>query len=304
MPRGMSQSALLVFGRSGQLAQELARLGERTGRTVTCIGREACDLGAGADPAPHIDRLHPIAVINAAAYTAVDRAEAEPEAAMRLNAHAPGVLAELCASRDLPFVHVSTDYVFDGRGGPYGEDHARAPLGVYGATKAAGEDAVLSARGRASIVRMGWLWSVFGSNFPTTMLRLARNRGEVGVVADQRGRPTSAAVAGRALVSIADRLIDRDSAYEGVLHLANGGEATWAEFAEAIFEASAAAGGPTARVRAITTAEYPTPARRPGDSRLDSRRLEALLGEPFPLWRDSLQAAAPELVQRAMKETA
>jgi dTDP-4-dehydrorhamnose reductase len=289
--------AILVFGRSGQLAQELADLGARGGRRIVRLGRDACDLLAGADPAAPIDALRPAAVINAAAYTAVDRAEAEPDLALRLNRDAPAAVAAACAARGLPFLHVSTDYVFDGsKGAPYVEHDSRRPLGAYGRSKAEGEDAVRAAGGVSAVVRTGWLWSVHGSNFPKTMLRLAQGRDEVGVVADQRGRPTHAAVLAQALVALADRLATGEAAARGVFHLANRGDAVWADVAEAVFSASRARGGPGARVKRITTADYPTPARRPADSRLDASKLEALLGAPFPDWRESLEGAMDALL--------
>jgi dTDP-4-dehydrorhamnose reductase len=297
--------AILVFGRSGQLASELARLGERTGRRIVCVGRAQCDLAAGGNPSPFFDAERPSAVINAAAYTAVDKAESELDAALRLNRDAPAALADLCAARGVPFIHVSTDYVFDGsKGAPYLETDLLAPLGAYGVSKAAGEAAVLAGGGVRAVVRTAWLWSVFGANFPKTMLRLAATREELGVVADQRGRPTSAAVAAQALLALADRMAQGDPAAQGLFHLSNAGDATWADFAEAIFASSARRGGPSARVKRITTAEYPTPAQRPADSRLDSGRLERLLGAPFPDWRDSLEAAMDELVATAAKSAA
>ena len=292
----MREDTILVFGRSGQLARELDRLGERTMRRIICIGRETCDLADGADPAAALDSVRPVAVINAAAYTAVDKAESDEEAAFKLNRDAAGAIAMACAQRGVPFVHVSTDYVFDGtKGEPYTEGDPRAPLGIYGRSKAAGEDAVMEAQGASTVARTAWLWSVFGANFPKTMLRLAVGRDELGVVSDQRGRPTNAGVAAAALVKIADRLAAGDSAAEGLFHLSNTGDATWAEFAEAVLQLSGRRGGPTARVRPITTADYPTPARRPADSRLNASRLEALLGAPFPHWRDSLEAEMDEL---------
>ena len=284
----MTVSTLLVFGRRGQLAQELAQLAG-PGLKVACVGREHCDLAGGGDPRPWIDDTAPDLVINAAAYTAVDLAETEREAAHALNAEAPARIAQACAGRDLPLIHVSTDYVFDGeKHAPYVESDRRSPLGVYGVTKAAGEDAVLDVGGRGAVVRLGWLYSRFGANFPLTMLRLATTRDEIGVVADQTGRPTHAAFAARTLLTLGERLSGEGSASARVLHLAPRGEATWADFAEAVMVRSQATGGPSARIARISTADYPTTARRPPDSRLDATALETLLDAPFPDWRDGV----------------
>ena len=297
-------AAVLVFGRSGQLAQELAQLSSSE-RPILTVGRQRCDLSAGADPAALIAEHSPALVINAAAYTGVDKAESEPHAAQALNCHAPGFIARACATARVPFIHMSTDYVFGGdKGSPYTEADPRRPLNVYGASKAAGEDAVQAAGGRSAIVRVAWLYSAFGSNFPKTMLRLASSRDEIRVVGDQRGRPTSARFVAEQLMALGERMIHRDASEKGVFHLSLDGEATWAEFAEEVFARSAAIGGPSAKVTAITTSEHPTLARRPADSRLDPSKLEAVLQASFPDWRQALDvdiaaivAAVPELAR-------
>lgn len=287
---------ILVFGSSGQLAQELARTATESA-PVILVGRDRCDLAAGGDPQPWIESLAPAFVVNAAAYTAVDRAESEPQAAYALNRDAPARIAHACAARGTPFLHVSTDYVFDGtEGAPYTEGHSRAPLGVYGGSKAAGEDAVAQAGGRSAIVRVAWLYSAFGSNFPKTMLRLAQNREEISVVDDQIGRPTSAALLAQTLRLLGPRLLGDNPVGHELFHLAPRGQASWADFAEAVFARSAARGGPTARVKHIATADYPTAARRPADSRLDPTKLETFLNTRFPDWREPLDALVAELV--------
>ena len=295
----MNSSPILVFGRSGQLAQELARL-ETPQRRIVTIGREGCDLAAGADPAAAIAAHRPHLVINAAAYTAVDRAETERAAADALNRDAPGRIARACAEAGTPLIHVSTDYVFDGdKGAAYVESDARAPLGAYGASKAEGEDAVQAAGGRSAVVRVAWLYSAFGSNFPKTMLRLARTRDEIGVVDDQRGRPTSARFVAEQLLALGRRMADGDAAAFGLFHLSSQGEATWADFAEALFARTAAIGAPHAAVKRITTADFPTPARRPADSRLDPTKLETLLQTAFPDWREPLDALIADIAAPA-----
>lgn len=268
---------ILIFGRNGQVAQEHDRLASDRSLSVVLAGRERCDLAAGADPAALIDSLGPSAVINAAAYTAVDRAESEPEAAYRLNRDAPARLAQLCAQADIPFVHYSTDYVFDGlKASPYVEDDARAPRSVYGASKAAGEEAVLAAGGRAIILRTAWVFSAFGANFLKTMLRLGAERDELRVVADQYGQPTWARDVAAAGLAAARHLQHAD-ARSAVLHAAGADETTWAGFAQAIMDAARARGGRAAAVTPITTADYPTPAIRPANSRLSTARIGQVL---------------------------
>ncbi len=294
-------SRLLVFGSSGQLAQELIVLAHEADREVRALGRAELDL---ADPALDLDAeiaeavadFAPDAVVNASGYTAVDRAESEPEAALRLNRDAPAAMARACAAADAtPFVHVSTDYVFDGRSGPYREDAPIAPQGAYGRSKAEGERAVTAAGGRTVILRTSWVYAAHGANFVNTMLRLAATREEVAVVADQRGRPTWARELAEACLLAADALASGGLDGAPVLHVCGEGEASWAEFAQAVFETSAAHGGPSARVRSITTADYPTPAVRPADSRLDGALARERLGfRPRP-WREALSLCMAEM---------
>ncbi|MHB8283357.1 MAG: dTDP-4-dehydrorhamnose reductase [Caulobacteraceae bacterium] len=292
----MRRTPLLVFGASGQVAQEIGRIAESLGFSATLAGREVVDLLTD-DGVALLDELRPAAVINAAAYTAVDRAEDEPFAAFRLNGKVPGLLARACAARGMAFVHISTDYVFDGRkADPYVETDPLEPLGVYGESKAQGEAAVLAVEGEVAVVRTAWVYSASGANFVKTMLRLAADRDEVGVVGDQHGCPTWAQDVARATLLLSRRLLDGDTRARGIFHAAGEGEASWADFAAAIFEGSAERGGPTARVKPITTAQYPTPARRPANSRLDSGHLASVLGwRPAP-WRASLSLCLDELV--------
>ena len=279
---------ILVFGRKGQVARELAGLGEAAGRAMVFAGRETLDLADQAGIADLIAKIAPSAVINAAAYTAVDRAESEPDAAFVLNRDAPGAMAAACAARGLPFTHFSTDYVFDGTlDRPYVETDLTGPTGVYGASKLAGEQAVATAGGAAIVLRTSWVYGVHGTNFVKTMLRLARDRDEIGVVADQIGRPTWARDCAEAAVLAVDALA-RDPGLAGLYHLCGAGDASWADLAAETFELSARLGGPTARVRPIATADYPTPAKRPANSRLDCGRIEAALGWRCLPWHDSL----------------
>jgi dTDP-4-dehydrorhamnose reductase len=284
---------LLVFGRAGQVAGELVRL-NLPGWRVAAFGRETLDL-THDDIAAFIAKAAPDAVINAAAYTAVDKAESEAEAAYALNRDAPGKMAKACAARNIPFVHISTDYVFDGsKPEPYTEEDPIAPLGVYGASKAAGEAAVEAAQGRWAILRTSWVYGATGANFVRTMLRVGQAREEVGVVDDQHGRPTSAREVALAAVAAVQALEARDAPL-GVLHIAGGGDATWADLAEEVFVRMEKRLGKRPVLKRITTADYPTPARRPVNSRLDGPRAEALLAwKPRP-WRESLAQCLDEI---------
>ena len=286
---------LLVFGRSGQVARELADLGERTGRAMVFAGRETLDLAEHDQIEGLIARVGPGAVINAAAYTAVDKAESDVDAAYALNRDAPAAMARACATRGLPFVHFSTDYVFDGvLDRPYVETDPTGPTGVYGSSKLAGERAVTAGGGAAITLRTSWVYGAHGANFVKTMLRLARERDEVGVVADQIGRPTWARDCARVAVLAVDALI-RDPALSGLYHLSGRDDASWADLAAATFAESARRGGPTARVRPIATTDYPTPAKRPANSRLDCGKIESALPWRCPSWRESLAACMNEM---------
>lgn len=284
----------LIIGRTGQLARELARRPTRL--ATTFLGREDLDLARPAEAAAAVEAARPEMVVIAAAYTAVDRAESEPETARLVNADAPAAIADACARIGAALVHVSTDYVFDGtKPDPYVEADLVAPVSVYGRTKAAGERAVLDGGARATVIRTSWVYSPWGSNFVRTMLRLSNERDELRVVADQTGRPTSAADLAAAVLAIAERLAAGDDAVRGLLHFAGSGDATWADFAEAVVAGSAQRGGRTVPVRRITTAEFPTPAPRPANSRLDTARINAL-GVVSPPWRESLSRCLDELL--------
>lgn len=280
---------ILVTGGTGQLGHELAAAAWPDGAQVHAPARSELDL---ADPAS-IRRVlagRPwSAIVSSGAYTAVDKAESDVEAAWAANALAPAILARGAAEAGIPIVHVSTDYVFAGdKPEPYREDDPVGPLGVYGASKQGGEGAVRTANPRHAILRTGWLVSAHRVNFLKTMLRLAGDRDEVRVVDDQRGCPTFASDLAAALVTVTRRLIADRDAPTGTFHYVCDGEVSWAGFATAIFAASARAGGPSARVVPIPTAEYPTPARRPANSRLSTEKIRVAYGIVPPSWRDSL----------------
>ena len=297
---------VLLLGASGQVGKELLRslapLGEmvaatRSGFLPDGSVCEAADFDRPDLLVALLQHVRPDAVVNAAAYTTVDRAEQECDAAWRANAEAPGVLARWCAQVQVPLVHYSTDYVFDGQGQrPYREDDATAPLGVYGASKLAGEEAIRVAGGRHLIFRTAWVYAAHGQNFLRTMLRAGVERDELKVVADQIGTPTSAAL----IADITAQAIQHSGALSGTWHLTANGETSWHGFAEAIFEHAAARGLITCRptVLPITTAEYPTPAKRPAYSRLDTGRLQADFGLKLPDWQEGLVRVMDQLQAR------
>lgn len=277
------RSSLLVIGKSGQLASAL----QMREAGAACLGRRDVDLQSLDSLKAALAVHEPRAVINAAAYTAVDQAESEREQAMALNVVAPRNIARVCADAGVPLVHVSTDYVFDGQDAPYSEDDPVGPLNVYGETKARGEQAAMGQGGRVSIVRASWVFSERGSNFVTTMLRLAKDRTEIDVVSDTAGRPTSAHALAEACLGVARAMV-ADKSVGGLFHFANGGEATWSVLAEAVMDEAKVRGWKAARIRPILVLNYPTKARRPRDSRLVTDKIERLLGQTPPHWRVAL----------------
>ena len=294
----MSDANILVVGSAGQVARALATSAPADGVRVTVLGRPQLDLTDRASVDAAVSAIRPSLVINAAAYTAVDQAESDEAAAFALNASGAGFLAEAAARLSAPILHLSTDYVFNGeKSSPYVETDKVDPLGAYGRSKLAGEVAVAAANPRHLIFRTAWVYSPVGKNFIKTMLRVAETREELGVVNDQIGNPTSAAEIAAALWQIT-ALVQSDTARfsSGLYNLTASGEATWAEFAEEIFRASASLGGPVARVKRITTAEYPTPTRRPANSRLDGSKLSRDFGVKLPHWKTSTHACVQTLV--------
>lgn len=288
---------VLVIGGSGQLGIELTRAALPSGWSLGAPARDMFDIANTSAIAALVAAQRPDIIINASGYTAVDKAESEPELAFALNRDGPGALANAAAAVDAALVHVSTDYVFSGDGDrAYLEADPKAPLGVYGRSKSEGEDAVLTADARAAIVRTSWVFSPHRANFVKTMLRLGETREEIGIVADQHGRPTSARDLAETCIALAQHLHNHDARAEGVFHLANTGDTTWADFAEAIFAGAAQRGRKSVRVNRISTADYPTPARRPANSRLDTTKISALLGTPPRAWRTALDECLDELL--------
>lgn len=291
---------IVVTGGPGQLVLSMMERGPATGHQVIAVGPPDLDLAAPDDVTIHaaLKAACPDVIVNAAAYTAVDKAESERDLVFAINAAGAGAVARAAAKLGVPLVHVSTDYVFDGRLNlPYVETDPTGPTGAYGASKLAGEEVVRAIYAENSaILRVAWVYSPFGANFVRTMLRLADERDEVSVVADQIGNPTSALDIADGILSVAANLLsDTDPALRGVFHMTAQGEASWADFAEAIFAASGAHGGPKASVRRIRTADYPAPATRPANSRLDCRHLATVHGVALPDWRGSLESVVARL---------
>ena len=288
---------IAVTGSKGQVATSLL---ERAGpkAEVGALGRPAFDLTDRAGVIAGLEAARPDVIINAAAYTAVDKAEAEEAVATHVNGDGAGHVAEAAARLRVPLLHLSTDYVFDGvLDRPYREDDPTAPAGAYGRSKLAGEKLVAERCQDSVILRTAWVYSPFGANFVRTMLRLNETRDEVGVVADQRGNPTSALDIADALIAIAARVKDDASpALRGVFHMTGSGEATWADFAEAVFREAATRGRRVTKVKRIGTADYPTPARRPANSRLDNEKLARVYGVRLPEWRQSAAACCDRLL--------
>ena len=292
---------VLVLGRTGQVARELAAADWPAGLEPVIAGRPEFDLLRPETLEALLERTAPAVVINAAAYTAVDRAEAEPGPVFAINRDGPARLAELCRRRGAALLHISTDYVFDGaKPAPYREDDAVNPLNVYGASKEAGEAAVRALCPRHVILRTSWVYGVHGQNFVKTMLRLAAEREELRVVADQHGAPTAAADIAAALVQIAQTVAGREEAPWGTCHYTGGGATSWHGLAEHIFAARERATGHRPRLTAIATADYPAPARRPANSRLDCSRIGRDFGIACRPWGDGVDRVLEVLLREVL----
>ncbi len=283
---------ILLTGRNGQVGWELERslagLGE-----VSAFDVSSMDLAVPDQIVARVREIKPDVIVNAAAYTAVDAAEQEPELAMAINGTAPGVLAEEAKRLGSLLVHYSTDYVFDGtKDGPYAEDDATGPIGAYGRSKLAGEEAVRAACKRHVILRTAWVYGVHGGNFVKTMLRVGAERPELKVVGDQVGSPSFAVDIARAVLAVVSNIVTRpdDRDLYGTFHCSGAGSTSWHGFACKIFDLAAPHLGKRPVVREITTAEYPTPARRPANSRLSSDKLKAFHGASMRPWEEALAA--------------
>jgi len=286
----MADGPILITGATGQLGAALAAGAATAGLPYAAFNRSALDFDRPETIERCFAAAEPSIVLNAAAWTAVDAAESNVEAAYRANRDGPAILAALCARAEILLIHVSTDYVFDGsKGAPYVETDAVAPLGMYGASKEAGERAVLESDARAIILRTAWVFSAGGRNFARTMIEAGRKRPQLRVVADQRGTPTAAVDLAAAMLQIVATLRQRGWHHtdRGIFHATNTGATTWHGFAEQIFEVAGELGEAHPEILPITTADWPTPVRRPADSRLDCGKLARQFGVTLPDWRDA-----------------
>ncbi|CAL4869157.1 dTDP-4-dehydrorhamnose reductase (plasmid) [Asticcacaulis sp. MM231] len=289
---------ILVTGKNGQVDTALQVLGDQLGLEIIRIGRPEVDLAQIATLEDTVRNGRPDAIISSAAYTAVDKAETEAELAQSINGDAPGELARLAKELNIPILHLSTDYVFAGdKDGVYNENDAPAPVSVYGRTKLSGEEQIAAQTDNYVILRTAWVYSPYGNNFVKTMLRLGETRDQINVVADQHGCPTYAPEIARVVLAIAQQVaIDEDPTLRGIFHLTGQGETTWAGFAKAIFEGSGNRGGKKVQVQPIPSSDYPTPAKRPTNSRLSGEKLDKTYGLVLDPWRISLDSCLDHLI--------
>lgn len=296
---------ILVIGASGQVAQSLVERAKPLEEvSLVALGRPDTDLGDEASIQSAIEKCEPEIVVNCAAYTQVDKAEAEPDLAFTVNRDGAGRLADGCARHGLPFIHLSTDYVFDGRSDtPYCEDDATNPLGVYGRSKLEGEQAVAAANGKAVILRTAWVHSPYGGNFVKTMLRLGAERDEVRVVADQTGCPTYAPHLADLILAAARHIAVEGQPLEGVFHAAGSGTASWFELSREVFAQVSALGGKVPELTAIGTADYATPAERPRYSVLNCDRISSVLGTQLPHWTKGVAECVRRLMPAGREQT-
>lgn len=289
---------LAVTGKNGQVVSALQALASAE-LEIVAIGRPELDLAQPETVLKALRDVKPDTVISAAAYTAVDKAEIEPEIAFAVNRDGARAVALAANDLGIPVIHLSTDYVFDGtKANAYVESDQTGPTSIYGRSKLEGEQAVSEVTCDYIILRTAWVYSQYGNNFVKTMLRLSENRDEINVVADQFGCPTSANDIAAAVVTIARKLVeDSSSRLRGVFHLSGTGETNWANFAKQIFVFAEEHGGKSMIVNDITTAQYPTPARRPANSRLDCSKLEEVYGIKLPSWQTSTRAVVTALAQ-------
>jgi dTDP-4-dehydrorhamnose reductase len=289
---------IAVTGKQGQVVSALTERAAAAGVEIVAVGRPELDLAHPVLIRAVLSKIKPDAIVSAAAYTAVDKAESEEDLAFAINAEGPAAIAEIATELGIPIVHMSTDYVFSGdKLGVYVETDATRPLSVYGKSKLAGEQAVAAANPNHAILRTAWVYSPYGAHFVKTLLRLAETREALNIVADQYGTPTSAFDIADAVISIAKRLVlDPDPCLRGVFHLTGSGEATWADFAEVIFAGLQAKRGKAVSVRRIKTADYPTIAKRPANSRLSNDKLKHAYGIVLPDWKLSTRVVLDRLL--------
>ena len=290
---------VLLTGGSGQVGTALQKLEWAPGISLLAPTRKDLDLGDHASISRFLSDHQIASIINSGAYTAVDAAESDRDAAWKINAEAPGILAEFAARRNISLIHISTDYVFPGnKESPYQEDDPVGPVSVYGMSKEAGERAVRTHCTKHVILRTAWVLSATGRNFLTTMLQLAETRDVLNVVADQHGSPTSASDIARVVKVLVEGHFVEKYAPCGTYHCVNSGYGTWADLAEKIFEISKNLGGAFAQVKRITTADYPTAARRPCNSQLLTDKLKRDFGQKLPHWHDAISPIVRDVLKR------
>lgn len=294
----MTEQRVLVFGSAGQVGRALAEAAPPAGWKVIALPRQEADITEPTSVERAVKTHQPSYIVNAAAYTAVDKAESEQDVCTRINRDGAGIVARAAATAKVPLFHLSTDYVFDGtKAGPWNEDDAVAPLSVYGASKEAGEQEVRTCTLEHVIIRTSWIFGIHGNNFVKTMLRLAETRDELRIVADQHGRPTAAADIARALITLAVRLQTKPPQRPwGTFHFAGKRATTWFGFAEAIFDEAEQRGGPRPTVVPISTDGYPTAAKRPTNSVLDCSKIESTYGVIPQLWATGLADCLDRLI--------
>jgi len=290
--------SIFVAGRTGQLARALTAVANERSMPLIAIARPDLDLSDPGSIDRSLNTCVPRAIINAAAYTFVDKAELEPDQAFKVNRDGSAHLARVAAKLRVPFIHVSTDYVFDGnKPTPYDENDRPSPIGVYGQSKYAGEIAVLNSNPSAIIIRTSWVYSPYGHNFVKTMLRLAETRERIQVVDDQYGSPTSARDLAPAILEIIRQMEERpENDFGGIYHLTGAGTTTWYRFASAIFAWWAARGRPIPMLEAVTSADYPSPVRRPANSQLNCSKAARVFGMRLQPWQQALNSCLNELV--------
>ena len=291
---------LLIAGWQGQVARALVETAPGCPDVTACaVGRAALDICEARSIEHALSSISPTVVINSAAYTAVDEAETEVERAFALNRDGARLLAEAAARRNIPIIHISSDYVFDGsKPTPYVEDDPPSPVTVFGRSKLEGEEAVRAANPKHIILRTSWIFSPGGRNFVKTMLTQAAERPRLRVVDDQRGNPTYAPHLVDVILELARRTSNGEASVEwGIFHAANAGSTTWHGFAEEVFRRSAALGGPVAEVEPIVSSDYPTPAQRPANSQLDCSKLDRAYGLRLPPWQDAVGECVERILQ-------
>lgn len=294
----MSRLRIAVTGKQGQVARAMTAIGPSLDVEVIAVGRPELDLADPASILTALEAARPDVVVSAAAYTAVDKAETEKDLAFAANGAGAGAVAEAASKLGVPVLHLSTDYVFDGsKAERYTEDDPTGPTSVYGASKLDGERRVAAATANHAIFRTAWVYSPYGANFLKTMLRLGETRDTLSVVADQHGCPTSAEDIAHAMIGAAQAMVEHDDAgYRGVFHLTGSGEASWADFAREIFAAAEAHGRKPVAVQSITSDQYPSPVKRPANSRLSGEKLARIHGITLPDWRISTRKVVDTLL--------